>query len=48
MLLVCFLLAIAVGCQDAPAGDPEFKKEKVDPTSNKPKEGEKLQEAPGA
>ena len=48
MLLMCFFLAIAVGCQDGPKGDPAFKKEKVDPDSNKPVQGEKMQDAPPA
>jgi hypothetical protein len=47
LLMVCFFLALAVGCQDGPKGDAEFKKEKVDPASNKPT-NEVLQEAPPA
>jgi len=48
LLMVCFFLALAVGCQDGPEGDPAFKKEKVDPTSEQPVEGKKDQEAPPA
>jgi hypothetical protein len=43
-----FFLVIAMGCQEGPSGDPEFKKEKVDPKSDLPVQGEKLQEAPPA
>lgn len=48
LLLVCFLLAFAVGCQDAPKGDPAFKKEKADPAALKTQKGEKQQVAPEA
>ena len=46
--MVSFFLVIAMGCQEGPGGDPEFKKEKVDPTSNQPVKDERMQEAPEA
>jgi hypothetical protein len=44
--MVCFFLAIAVGCQEGPKGDPAFKKEKVDKAEFQPVQGEKQQDAP--
>jgi hypothetical protein len=46
LLMVCFFLAIAVGCNEGPKGDPEFKKAKIDAKSEQPVQGEKEQEAP--
>jgi len=48
LLMVCFFLALSVGCQDGPKGDPAFKNEKVDPTSNKPIQVERIFQAPPA
>jgi len=45
--MVCFLLAMACGCQEGPKGDPAFKKDKADPEVFQTKKpNEKLQEAP--
>jgi hypothetical protein len=49
LLMVCFMLAMASGCQEGPKGDPAFKKEQADPEVFEVKDkGNKLQEAPGA
>ena len=47
--MVCFILAMATGCQEGPKGDPAFEKEKADPEVFVPKDKDnKQQEAPGA
>ena len=48
LLLTMLCLFVAAGCEQAPAGDPAFKKEKANMEELQPVQGQKLQEAPGA
>lgn len=41
-------LLVSAGCQQTPAGDPEFKKDKVNMEELQPTQGEKMQQAPDA
>jgi|TARA_B110000467_G_C17802887_1_gene205976 hypothetical protein len=44
LLLTCFFLAIACGCENGPAEDPEFKKTKVGENDDTGSEGKKAGE----
>ena len=47
ILFTVLALFVSAGCQQTPAGDPEFKKKKANMEELQPTQ-EKLQEAPGA